>query len=64
MIFIERDVPVTTDELKQKLAILKEAIQKDDDAVRAALHQVVPTYRSPEEVNAEAEKASEMEAAR
>ena len=32
----------------------------DDEAVRRALKQVVPTYRSPEEVNANADQAAEM----
>ena len=32
----------------------------DNEIVRAALKQAVPTYRSPEEVNAKAEQAEEM----
>ena len=32
----------------------------DDEAVRAALKKAVPTYRSPEEVNAQADQAEEM----
>ena len=31
-----------------------------DEKVRRALKKVVPTYRSPEEVNAKAEQAEEM----
>lgn len=55
LIFIERDVPVTMEELEGKLSILRQAIATDDDeAVRAAMKQVVPTYRSAEEVPAQA----------
>jgi FlaA1/EpsC-like NDP-sugar epimerase len=52
MIFIERDRPVPVEELEQKLAVLQSACASgDDDAVREALKSVVPTYKSPEEVN-------------
>jgi FlaA1/EpsC-like NDP-sugar epimerase len=52
MIFIERDRPVPMEELEQKLATLQRACASgDDDAVREALKSVVPTYKSPEEVN-------------
>ena len=55
LIFIERDVPVTMEELEGKLSTLRQAIATDDDeAVRAAMKQVVPTYRSAEEVPAQA----------
>lgn len=63
LIFIERDVPVTADELKTKLESLRKAVEtNNDDTVRETLHEAVPTYKTPEEVNAEAEKAKEMEA--
>ena len=52
LIFIERDEPISKEELEQKLAVLKEACQTgDDEAVREAMRKVVPTYRRPEEVN-------------
>lgn len=61
LIFIERDIPVTAEELKTKLTILRDAIETDDDdKVREALHATVPTFRTPEEVNAKATKAQEM----
>ena len=60
LIFIERDEPLSTSELAEKLDILKEAIKKDDETVREALHIVVPTYKSPEEVNSNTEKSKEM----
>ncbi len=64
MIFVERDKPLTMDIIDKKLAILSAAVETDDDeAVRVALHEVVPTFRTPEEINAEASKAEEMNAA-
>lgn len=61
LIFIEHDTPLPQAEIDEKLAILHRACAtEDDDAVRAALHQVVPTFRRPEEVNKDAENAAEM----
>ena len=61
MIFVERDKPLTMDIIDKKLEVLSAAVETDDDdAVRAALHDVVPTFRTPEEINAEASKAEEM----
>lgn len=61
LIFVEKDEPITMDELNAKLEILREAIAtNDDEKVRAAMHVVVPTYRTPEEVNKEAAEAKEM----
>ena len=52
LIFIERDEPISKEELEQKLAVLREACETgDDDAVREAMRKVVPTFRRPEEVN-------------
>ncbi len=61
MIFIERDQPLEPSVIAEKLEILKAACATDDDdAVRAALKLAVPTYRSPEEVNSDAEHSDEM----
>ena len=50
LIFIERDVPVTMQELQEKLTLLRQAIAMDDDEqVRSTMKIVVPTYKSPEE---------------
>ncbi len=58
LIFIERDTALSKAEIDRKLALLQAACdQDDDDAVRDVLHQVVPTYRTPEEVNAKAKQA-------
>ena len=54
-IFVEKDTPLSRGELAEILGILKEATEtNDDDQVREALHRVVPTYKTPEEVNATA----------
>ncbi len=61
LIFIERDTPYTQVEIEEKLAILgKACCSGQDDAVRQALRQVVPTYKSVEEINAAAEQSEEM----
>ena len=61
LIFIEKDAPLPREELEQRLHILETACESgSDDAVRRALKQVVPTYRSPEEVNANAGQTEEM----
>lgn len=52
LIFIERDNPISRDELAEKLRVLKSAIDQDKDLiVKKALHDVIPTYKTPEEVN-------------
>ena len=57
LIFIEEDNPVTKEELDEKLSVLRSAVSSGDEAtVRRALRKVVPTYRSPEEVNKTAQK--------
>ena len=61
LIFIEKDEPISMTELEERLAMLKEAVKRNDDAyMKAVLHKVVPTFKTPEEVNAEAAKAKEM----
>ena len=46
LIFIERETPLTIDEIGWKLQILQDAcVTNDDDIVRNALKAVVPTYR-------------------
>ena len=62
LIFIERDAALSKDAIDEKLRILRSACDSgSDDAVRQALHQVVPTYKTAEEVNAKAEQAEEMQ---
>ena len=54
-IFVERDEPLSTALIQEKLDVLETALKtEDDDAIRVAMKQVVPTYHSPEEVNGKA----------
>ncbi len=61
LIFIERDTPCSKTEIEEKLdSLIKACETGNDDEARAALKRVVPTYRSPDEVNILAEQAEEM----
>lgn len=61
LIFIEREEPISFEEMEQKLEILRNACEQgDNDLVREALHSVVPTFKTPEEVNKDAQNSMEM----
>lgn len=61
LIFIEKDVPLDREELYTRLELLRSACASGEDScVREVLKQVVPTYRTPEEVNQAAESSEEM----
>ncbi len=61
MIFVERDEPLPADMLDSLLSDLKEAYESGDEArAKAALKRAVPTFRRPDEINAEAERSEEM----
>lgn len=65
LIFIEKDEPISMEDLQERLDILREAIRSnDDETVRAAMRRVVPTYKTPEEVNCKAAQAAEMQNAK
>ncbi len=65
MIFVERDKPLTRAEIDVKLEKLTAAVESgSDERVRAVLHEVVPTFKTPEEINAQASKSEEMNAVR
>lgn len=52
LIFIEKDKPLQKKEIEEKLQVLQNAIENEDDnAAREALGSVVPTFRRPEEIN-------------
>ncbi len=56
LIFIERDKPLTQEEIQEKLYILKKAIETGHNSkVKEALMKVVPTFHTPEEVNGTSE---------
>ncbi len=67
-IFIERDTPLTRDQMEQSLDLLRDALQKSEDTIDATLirqtmMEVVPTFHEAEKVNAAAENAKEMQLA-
>ena len=65
LIFIEKDEPISMENLHKRLEILREAIRSnDDETVRSAMRKVVPTYKTPEEVNCRAAEAAETQSAR
>ena len=52
LIFIEKDTPLSKEEINEKLQVLQKAIENEDDNdAREALRSVVPTFRRPEEIN-------------
>lgn len=52
MIFIERDIALSEEEINEKIKILREACDTGDDLIaKEALRSVVPTFKRPEEVN-------------
>ena len=52
LIFIERDKPLSQEEIQEKLDALKVALGTGHNSeVKAVLMRVVPTYHTPEEVN-------------
>ncbi len=61
LIFIERDEPLSGEEISKKLGVLRRACEtENDDVVREALREAVPTFKKPEDVNRKAEEAAEM----
>ncbi len=65
MIFIERDTPLSRDEVEDKLRILEKAVKNSENeiaspAVSEAMKKVVPTFRDPGSVNRAAWQSAEM----
>lgn len=62
-IFIEKEIQPTREDVEEKLEILRNALCEtegmfDSEAVmKSAMRKVVPTYKTPEEVNEDAEQA-------
>ncbi|MBE6798781.1 MAG: polysaccharide biosynthesis protein [Ruminococcaceae bacterium] len=61
LIFVERDAPLSREEVDKKLAVLKEALSGDNDDIKSALMQVVPTFHSADVVNSKAAESKEMQ---
>jgi len=68
LIFIEKDEPLSREAVEEKLSILREAITAAEHRIASpviaeAMMRVVPTFHTPEEVNARAGDSAEMKAA-
>lgn len=62
MIFIERDTALSREEMYQKIQVLKDACDTGDNQIaKEALRSVVPTFKTPEEVNKTAFKKQHRE---
>lgn len=56
MIFVERDKALSVEELNKRLNLLKDACRAGDDLnAKEVLRKVIPTFKSPEDVNEEAD---------
>lgn len=54
MIFIERDTPLSKEEIYGKIWVLREAYDTGDNQIaKEVLRSVVPTFKKSEEVNRE-----------
>ena len=65
LIFIEHDRALSRFEVDEKLNLLREAVERAENEIGAvsiteAIKTAVPTFLSPEEVNARAQEAEEM----
>ncbi len=68
-IFIERDRPLSREEVSEKLAILRDAVAETkgeiaSPLIKEAMKKAVPTFVDPEEINKNAERSSEMKHAK
>lgn len=60
-IFVERDTPLSREELSDKLDALRQALETGrPEALRPLMMRLVPTYRDATEVNSRAMEAEEM----
>ena len=61
LIFVERDAPLSREEVDAKLEVLRNALTGSNDDIKAALMQVVPTFHSADVVNSRAAESKEMQ---
>lgn len=59
LIFIEHDTPFTRSEIESKISLLDNALNSSGD-IKSAVAAVVPTYKTPESINENAENSMEM----
>ncbi len=65
LIFIERDQPLSRQEVDKKLTALRRVIEStkgeiSSEKIKKAMKKAVPTYHDPDEVNSKAEESEEM----
>ena len=65
MIFIERDEPLSREDVEKKLKLLADAVESSKEkiaspAIKAAMRKAVPTFHDPRSVNRRAEESEEM----
>ena len=68
MIFIERDTPLSREEVERRLNVLKTAVEESNavlgsERIKTAVAAVVPTFRDPAIINSQAANADEMKQA-
>ena len=66
LIFVEKEELLSREEVDEKLRILREAVEEYGQLmpsveITEALRRVVPTFRTPEEINSSAEMHAEMQ---
>ena len=69
MIFIEKDTPLSREEVDRKIDLLCRAVRETENdiaspRIKEAMMQAVPTFRNPEEINCTAMQSEEMKEAR
>ncbi|MBR5818277.1 MAG: polysaccharide biosynthesis protein, partial [Clostridia bacterium] len=65
LIFIERDTPLSREEVDRKIARLTDAVKRCESEIGApyiteVMKEEIPTFRSPEEINKSASESDEM----
>lgn len=65
LIFVERDTPLSREEVDRKIARLADAVKKCESEIGApyiteVMKEEIPTFRSPEEINKSASESDEM----
>ncbi len=65
LIFVEHDTPKNRAEMEQIIERLRDICKNydpiDSEEIKKVLHEIVPTYHNPEEVNKTAEQTQEMQ---
>ena len=67
-IFVEKDTPLSREEMEERLDLLRKAVAESavenaNGIIKDAIKKVVPTFREPEDVNKNAAESDEMKTA-